>query len=497
MWLAYQRLVPTARISADGAADLQQALWNYDEALLRAVRSPAGTPDDALLAAMLGGVGGRSTFLSMAAAHNRDPESFARLARLALDTAPARLIIVAPPEALERAKGLLDYHGAALAAAVPHALPFPPPVTNARLPGPAFIELDNQLDGYQTALAGWRLDAPATQGGPKRAAHDASMLILQAWFEHDGGALNQSMVREARMFHALDVTIRERPDPILIIGGRASHTSLSKAHERLVAQAEFLATSGPTAAVLASAKKSALLGLELRWSSPARRVQLLSELSATGRISRAADAEKWLTETSAAVRGLSRSTFAKFGRYNLTEGRRSGVRVRPASTGERFNPEITDQLLDMFVRMLVDMRCPLSGGRADVRALLRDKYEMTTSRYARLTRAIAREPRLMHRLGDEARTRCSEFNRLRSILPPRKIPSLYEEVSCGPGLTPETKLARKRLRRILKRYGIDRSWVRPLVGMAREDTGLARELRRVDMQCGARKVSPAQGQSEP
>ena len=86
LWLAYQRLVPTARISANGAADLQQALWNYDEALLR-VRSPAGTPDDALLAAMLGGVGGEHLSLD-GVAHNRDPESFARLARLALDTAP-------------------------------------------------------------------------------------------------------------------------------------------------------------------------------------------------------------------------------------------------------------------------------------------------------------------------------------------------------------------------------------------------------------------------
>ena len=350
---------------------------------------------------------------------------------------------MAPPEALERAKALLDYHDAALAAAVPHALPFPPPVTNTRLPGPAFIELDNQLDGYQTALAGWRLDAPATQAGPKRAAHDASMLTLQAWFEHDGpksvdGARSQDVSRLGRHH-------QRAPGPNPDYQGRASHKSLSKAHERLVAQAEFLATSGPTAAVLASAKESALLGLELRWSSPARRVQLLSELSATGRISRAADAEKWLTETSAAVRGLSRSTFAKFGRYNLTEGRRSGARSTCVEW-RAGQPEITDPTPRHVCSDACRHALPAKRRAGRCRALLRDKYGMTTSRYARLTRAIAREPRLMHRLGDEARTRCSEFNRLRSILPPRKIPSLYEEVSCGPGLTPETKLARKRLR---------------------------------------------------
>ena len=192
LWLAYQRLLPTPPTTAEMAADVQQGLWYFDETLLRSVRSPAGSPDDALLAAMLGGVGGRSAFLSMAAAHNRSADSFSRLARLALDTAQARLHVVAAPGSLEQVSSLLHFHESVLAASEPHTPPQPTPLSQGRLPNPVYIELDNQMDGHEKALAGWRLHTPRRLDDGNRLERDAKMLVLQAWFEHEGGAFKQA-----------------------------------------------------------------------------------------------------------------------------------------------------------------------------------------------------------------------------------------------------------------------------------------------------------------
>ena len=145
----------------------------------------------------------------------------------------------------------------------------------------------------------------------------------------------------------------------------------------------------------------------------------------------------------------------------------------------------------MYLRLVVDLRCPPPGAPRDISTLLRQKYNMAPRRYVAITRVLAANPALLRDLSDEAEGRCQELAKLRAVLPGDRVVGLHEAVLCGPGVTPVTRRAKRKLARIWRRFDVDSSWYRPLLLATREDPAHTEALLAIDRRCStAEEVQP-------
>ena len=138
-----------------------------------------------------------------------------------------------------------------------------------------------------------------------------------------------------------------------------------------------------------------------------------------------------------------------------------------------------EDLLDTYLRLLVDLRCPPGGGEPDVRKILKDKYQMAPQTYVSMTRAISKRPDLVRRLTQDAQDRCAEYRKLREVMSSKNI----VRVLCRTPKPTNRSRQQRFLEATWRKFDIDPSWYLPLVEMLRQDPVHAPRLAEIDSRC--------------
>jgi len=279
----------------------------------------------------------------------------------------------------------------------------------------------------------------------------------------------------------------EHDAPVLLLTGKVAVGSASEAR-RKVLEALSDALQHHSDELLYGARVAAA-DLKARLGDAEGLAQMVGELLGSGRAFDVASCAQWMASVGRVLEGPGPRASVEFARAALIPERRLIVTAEPTELPKTSRLVLGTDTMRDYLRVLVDLQCPGPGFPTSVSALLREKYDMTPRHYADLTRAVARDRRLMRDLAEDAEFRCQELKRLRSLMAAEKVVKLHEAVACGPTAVPSTKPARKALRRILKRYRVDKSWYRPLLGMAIELPSAKREIDAIDARCPGAEVA--------
>ena len=523
LWLTGQRLdaLAQARPSVD---DLRAALLaGLDQQLSR--RGPpvsqAGGAAETVTAALLGAARGHSAFASRLAASQAQPDRLQTLGAALRADLPARVIVVASPEALGALPvGPKDYLGEQkrrpwhpktppraagrrfnAAGRVGGVAADPPP--SARK-APARIDVRNPSDGSHSVLVGWALGEPTTNDQPAGVRRDADALTLSELLGHSGGLLGDRLVRGHAVARAVDVQILPhdliRDSGRTVLPGSAPTTLLiamevrtpdgKDARALLVEELEALADEPPDEDLVAAAAAAAATRIERRWSHPKGRSELLGYALATGRSSLTRPPEAWWSELMHALGTPSAERLSALVGGVRDPRNRVVADVVPSRPSPSDDVVIDAALLTTYRRLMVDARCPPGGGEVELTALLRSKYGWTPKQYIATSRALARRPKLLRELSYETDAHCKEYAKLLSLASLDQIVAVHRVVACKVGRVADPDRRRVALQKALHRFDLDASLYRPLIAMAREDPKTASRLAAVDGRCPAPEERP-------
>ncbi len=480
LWLATGRLRPAAGEAELGPV-LREALWLGAESTRFEAVGPAGDRRDAVTRAVLGPTYGHSAFASRLRAMRADGGTLETLASEAIATAPVRLLIAAPPDAVSEAwRVAVDDLAPLPARPPPPAAAFTLSDRLPRAQTPALTLVHNR-DGRHHAVAGWDLSGGARALNLDLPQRDALLLVLESLLGHPGGPLRRELVRERAAVRDLDVEVRDGPAPVLLVEAEARGTTPEQARALVVSVVERLVTDRPQPGDLRGARAAAAEGLRRHWRRPASRVGLLSALASTGRVGGDTAPESWLAAVLAAMARVEPGHVSELAAWVLREDRRTVADITPETPAGPAGVSLDADLLGTYVRIMVDTRCPRLP--IDAADLLRKKYAFEARTYIAITRAIAQRPDVMRALSEEAELRCLEYAKLRSLMPMDRAIGLHEALACGPGQQAPSSARERDVARILRRFDIDPSWYRPLIAMWREDLEARDALATIDARC--------------
>jgi hypothetical protein len=474
------RLTPGDLADA-GVEAVRASVWLDAEASLRGVVGPMGGTSDTAVSAV---EGGRTAFSSRLAASRLGADAFRRLALAAINHRPARVVISGPSAAVEAASE-------AFRASHPVTSAVHEPGRVAALSKPRrmvhrdALEVKQASDNHTHLSVAWTLRGLAADSGLNVAARDATLLALRAWLEHPGGSFYRAAVERHGAIHDLAITLAEHDAPVLVMTGKVAASTAADARRQLLQSLSD--TLAHHLDELDLGGRLAQVDLAARFSDAIGRSQLLSELLSTGRAHDLASALAWLAAVDAELDGASLGTRHAFVRAALSPERRLIVTANPAELPRTARLVLGAATMRDYLRVLVDLQCPGPNFPTSVAELLRGKYALTARQYADLTRAVARDRRLMRDLAEDAEFRCQELRRLRGLMSAEKVVEMHEAIVCGPGHAPDNAPARKALARIFTRYKLDPAWYRPLLGMARELPSALKMIAEIDDRCGPPK----------
>ncbi len=478
LWAAAERLADAAPAPTTLAA-ARAGLWDGADAARQGAVTLDGDALDAARRAALGYPGGWSPFASRVRAGRLDAPAFADAVAWARRHARWRLVVVAPTALAARARALaLD----ALAQVAPRrsspAVSAAPP-TPAPWPRPPL----NRDDGRHFVLAAWPLALPPSPGPDQRRAQDAALLTLEALLDHPGGLLVEQLVRGHALAREVFAEVTLDGAPALAIAVVLRGSDPADLRRLLVAEVERLTRARVDDAVVSGAARVAARKLALAWARGPDRARLVGTLARSGRLDDGAAPEAWLA---AMTRRLS-TVDAESVRATLSDALRSDRRVALDLPPETPAPEdrvaLDDEQLARYVRIMVDIRCPPPGQSLELIPHLQRKYGLSARDYVVISRAISRRADLMRRLGREADERCLEIAKLRSLASLDTVVALHEALACGPGQQADPQRRAREVARIFRRFDLDESVYRPLLGLAREDVDAAARLAAIDARC--------------
>jgi hypothetical protein len=474
--LLADRLSPVM-LGSLGVEALQDAVWLDAERSLQGVVGPMG---NALGSSVSAVEGGRTAFSSRVAASRLEPEAFRRLAMEALKGRSARLVVSGSPSGVKAAVD--GFEGL-------QATQLEPPMgvkratlsKARRMMHKEALQLSQGTDNHAHLAVAWTLRGLAADIGMDVASRDAALLALRAWLGHPGGSLYLKAVEQHGALQELAVSLVERDAPVLVISGKMSAEGASDAlREVMESLADVLEHHIEE---LSWGAKVASAELRSRFGDTVGRAQMIAELLSSGRAHDVSSAEAWLDAVLERLGAGAEREREAFVLAALIPERRLIVTAAPMQLPRTARLVLGAKTMKDYLRVLVDLQCPGPNFPASVAVLLREKYKITARHYADLTRAVARDRRLMRDLGEDAEFRCQELGRLRELMPAERVVKLHEAIACGPTAHPARKPGRKALARILKRFKVDRAWVRPLLGMAREFPATKVLLDEIDARC--------------
>ena len=431
--------------------------------------------------AVLGPELGHSPFASRVAALRADDGALETLAAEALATASIRLLVAVPSGQEADAWRLAADDLAPLAARpAPRARAL---VLSDRIPRaqPPALALQQARDGRHVTVVGWDLSGGARALGLSSVERDALLLVLERLLAHPGGPLRSELVAERAAVRDLAVELRDGAGPVLLVEAEARGATPGQARTLTVASVERLVVDPPGSADLAGARRAAAADLRRQWQRPSSRLGLLSTLTAAGRLTRMASPDAWVSSVDTAIAAVDAGRVTELASWVLREDRRTVADITPETPTGAGGVLLDDDLLSTYVRIMVDTRCPRLP--IDAAELLRKKYQLEARTFVAITRAIAQRPEVMRALSEEANLRCEEYRKLRTLMSMDRAIGLHEALACGPGQAAASPTTTREVNKILRRFDVDPSWVRPLLGMWREDLEAAAALDAIDASC--------------
>ncbi len=148
-------------------------------------------------------------------------------------------------------------------------------------------------------------------------------------------------------------------------------------------------------------------------------------------------------------------------------------------------PIIDADLIAHWAAAQVDMRCPPPGETRPLAEILHE-HGLEPDRFLLLTRILGRDRDRMADLDRELADRCNEFEKLRRLMPPKRLFALHRDIACAPSTPRSEDDERSRREALCRKAGIDLSAYPPLLSMARREPALRQEIARIDSACGIR-----------
>ncbi len=483
LWLASRRLLPAPDIELPVDL-LSGALWTGAERGRAEAVGFHGTAVEEVIAEVLGGDAGHTPAGSRRGAERFSPQLLEQHARRAL-AGPIRTVIAADPSALERVRGLmLDMLDGlpGRAAPVPRRAGVSAEVRRARPPA---VSLTHPTGRTSHVVVAWDLRGAARRAGLDLISRDAALATLEVLFGHPGAPLPTRLILDDPVARSIEAVARVDGGTALAIIAEVRAGDLGRARDLLLQEVEMTGRpAGLSDALIRSAAWHAAQGLRARWSTSTGRAALVDDLVASGRAHTTHDDPgRWFEALLGRLEEIDPAAVRDLAAWGTVASRRTLAEVTPVPGASSLPSGLDEDVLDTYLRITVDLRCPPDGKGPDPSHLLREKYGMQPRTYVILTRALARRPHFMQGLTQAADHRCAEYAKLRQLLPPGRVVALHDEVACGPGRLPATAKGLKALARIYERYDIDPSWYRPLVAMTREDMRHRAQVDAIDGRC--------------
>lgn len=486
--LEYALWLTTTRLSAPPDVELpvdllSGALWSGARSARANSVGFHGDAVEEVMAEVLGGDAGHTPTGSRRGAERFSPQRLEEHARVAL-RGPARLVVAASPAALERVRSTL-------VAAVDRTPSRPPPTSpragltaEVRRARPPAVALSNPNDHRHHVVVAWDLRGAARGAALDLVERDVALATLEVMLGHPGSPLSTRLIRDDPVARSVRAHARDAGGTAVAIIAEVRRDDVGRARELILDEVE--AISRPTVVgdgVIAGAARVAATHLNARWNTTGGRAALMAEIIASGRANGTASPTQWFHELGRRLADVRPESVRQLAAWGLVSSRRTLAEVAPEGGASQLPPGVGDDILETYLRITVDIRCPTGGTASDHATLLREKYAMDPRTYYMLTRALARRPHAMQGIQRAADDRCEAYRKLRGILLPERIVALHEAVACGPGRLPESAADGRNLQRIYRRFDIDASWYRPLVNMLREDMRHRDALAVIDARC--------------
>jgi hypothetical protein len=485
LWLLTQRLRPNP--SSERPIELKRAIWRGVEHLRNDVVAPEGNIIDTAAAATLGQAHSHSHIASRIAADRLSAEKLTEHVHDGLRTAARRIIVIGDESSIQEALELLE----------PMQLKegFPP----FRDPGPAvpsmdkprkrppLIPLSNLVDQRIIIAAGWDLRGAARAARFDVLQRDAVLLTLETWLNHPGSQFQRNLVADHGFFRNLQAEIRYDGLPVLLVHGELREDDIGSGQMRLREELEGLVESPIRTVALSGAAEATAQALALRWMDAPMRGELLAALLDSGRLAPDRTPETWLREITVSLRAVAPRHVQALMKTVLTEQRSAWVALRPEASRNSPMGFFDEDMLDTYLRLLVDLRCPPGDGEPEIRKLLQEKYRIAPHTYVSMTRSISKRPDLVRRLTQDAHNRCEEYEKLRKVMSQADILRLHERVACQAPQSSTSKRRQSFLAATWRKFDIDPSWYWPLVQMLRQDPNHAQALAKIDARCGGHR----------
>lgn len=146
---------------------------------------------------------------------------------------------------------------------------------------------------------------------------------------------------------------------------------------------------------------------------------------------------------------------------------------------------IDAELVASWTAAAMSLRCPSPDDGRERNRILAEDHGLDAQRYLAISRAMGRDPERMRLIDRELQDRCAEDEKLRKLVPTRRIATLHREILCGrpEGAHADDQAEQLRRRAIYRRHGVDSSMHRPLVAMAKRSPSQRDELMAIERRC--------------
>lgn len=481
LWLVAERLAARPMENVDWRARVR--LFSDRRPTPGPIVLPAGGPLDHAYATLFGPLHGHTAHASRL--HARSPtDSLLAIVADARTRVPVTVMVAGSSEALKEAPALIQRHFAGLAPRLGAAAARrgPEDILDWERRRPARTTASHDHDGRRFVTIAWDLRDVADRARIEPMEEDAIEQTVATILSSDGGLLIPALVGAHGLARDVIVSLRAEP-PALLINATVRGRDSDEARRRILTEVAPLSRGGLSEALVSGAARRAADLLTDQWRHPETRLALIGQWRSRGLLT----PDGVPADTYAGViQGLGRvngRAVRRWAEYALHPSRQVIIDLQPSRTSAEERVVVDADTLQSYVRLLVDLRCPLPGGAGDLVALLESKYGMTPEAYIALTRVVARQPRRIRELNHEAEQRCLEHRKLRALVPTSKLIALHRAVACTAGSIADDTKRERILSRLFRRFDLDPSVYRPLIAMADENPALSARLDRVDTRC--------------
>jgi len=476
LWLTAERLDPEESPLA--------LLEDLHERLLRTpgqAPPPPPPPLEHTYTNLFGPLGGHTAYTSHQRARSDLCEALAAMVMDALPRAHARISVAAAPEVIALLPKLARRHLRGLAARpggpVPRRDPSLDHEWQRRRPGRVVAQ--QRYDGRRIATVAWDLRGLGGELGLTAAWEEALRRVVVALLEAPGGLINEPLIDAFGLARHVEVLATTAPPSVAVIA-TVRGRDIAGGRARILELIAPILERNPPERLLDGARRLAQVELLGAWAHPSERLALMAEWWRAG-VSAAPEVHaRAVLDALAAIRPRDVVSWVE---YALHDSRRVVVELTPTTLPAEDRVVLDADTMSVFLRLVVDLRCPPPGRSVDLADLLADKYELTTEGYLALSRVVGREPERMAILNHEAEQRCLEYKKLREMMPTRQVVAMHRAVACQAGRVADDAERDAVLAAIFRRFDVDPSVYRPMVAMAREDMDVAATLARVDADC--------------